>query len=178
MKKIIALILAFTAILSLSACKPNKDGGETEPYDANEFQENMSKLEEEQSKKAAEKAEEAQKVEEEIDEYIKKVGKTNPKTQIVVKSNYALGRKYLKFEFDKKGEFKSHVIYYFFDSLENYNAMYSSEKNRSDATVVDHDKSMKMVAVRLDEYMEQPYDKIYEAYSSEQVMDLGYSIVE
>lgn len=178
MKKIIALILAVTAILSLSACKPNKVGGETEPYDANEFQENMSKLEEAQSKKAAEKVEKASEVEEEIDEYIKKVGKSKPKTQIVVKLNYALGRKYLKFEFNKKGEFKSHIIYYFFDSYENYNAMYNSEKNRSDATVVDHDKDMKMVAVRLDEYMEQPYDKIYEAYSSEQVMDLGYSIVE
>lgn len=178
MKKIIALMLVLATVLSLSACKVNKNNGETEPYDADEYQQEIQKLEEEQSKRAAKEAEEASEVEAEIDEYIEKVGKTKPKTQIVVKVEYALGRKYLKFEFNKKGEFKSHVIYYFFDSYENYKAMYNSEKNRSDATVIDHDKDMQMVAVRLDEYTENPYDTIYEGYSDPDVIDLGYTIVE
>lgn len=178
MKKIIALTLALAAILSLSACKVDKNGGETEPYDVNEFQENMSKLAAEQSEEAAKKAEKASEVEAEIDEYIEKVGKTKAKTQVVVKSNYALGRKYLKFEFNKKGEFKSHVIYYFFDTFENYSAMYNSEKNRDDATVIDHDKDTKMVAVRLDEYKGVSYDETYEAYQRQEVIDLGYSLVE
>lgn len=178
MKKIIALMLVLASILSLSACKVNKNNGETEPYDANEFQENMSKLEAEQSKRAAKEAEEASEVLAEIDEYVEKIGKTKPKTQIVVESDYALGRKYLKFEFNKKGEFKNHIIYYFFDTYENYKAVYHSEKNRDDATVVDHDKDTHMVAVRLDEYVPNPYDTIYDAYASEAVMDLGYTIVE
>ncbi len=178
MKKIIAILLALATILSLSACKVNKNNGESEPYDADDFQANIEKYEEKQSKKAAKEAEKASEVEGEINEYIRKVGKTKPKTQIVVETNYALGRQYLKFEFNKKGEFKSHVIYYFFDSYENYRATYDAEKNNSRATVVDHDKDMQMVAVRRDKYMGDSYDNIYASYSSEAMMNLGYTIVE
>lgn len=178
MKKIIAILLALATILSLSACKVNKNNGESEPYDANDYQANLNKIEEEQSKKAAKEAEKASEVNAEIDEYIEKVGKTNPKTQIVVKSNYALGKKYLKFEFNKKGEFKNHFVYYFFDTYENYRAVYESEKNRDSVTVVDHDKDTQMVVVRLDEYPESTYDEVYKIYSSEATIGLGFTLVE
>lgn len=182
MKKIIALLLVAASLLSLAACKVN--GGEPEttvnPLDAaNEFASRQAEVEAEYSRKAAEKAAEEAEVQQEIDEYIAKVGKTKKKTQLVIETvNWSLGKKYQKFEFNKKGEFKSETKYVFYDSLENYFSNLEIEKNRKVARVVDKDKDMKMIVVNNPAYDGLPFDEMYKFYTSEDAKKLGYKVVE
>ena len=89
-----------------------------------------------------EKAAEEVEIQQEIDEYIAEVGKTKKKTQLVVECESSIGRKYMKFEFDKKGEYKTQIIYYFYDSLENYVANLEIQKNEDNVKVIDKDKDM------------------------------------
>ena len=179
MKKIIALLLIAATLLSFAACKG--DGGEvnTDPIEnANDFAANQAKLEAEYSKKAAEKAAEESEVQQEIDEYIKEVGKTKKKTQLVIELDWPLGRKYYKFEFNKKGEFKTQIKYIFYDKIENYNASLEIEKNKENTKILDKDKDMKMLVIRSDGFKGKSFDEMYATYSREDVKELGYTIVE
>lgn len=180
MKKIIAVLLVFAAVLSLAACKveSNNKAKKTEPYDPNEYQSNLAAAEAEQSRLVAEKAEAESEIQENIDEYIKEVGKTKKKTQLVIKLNSSLGKEYHKFEFNKKGEYKTQIKYIFYDTLENYNATLEIEKNKKDSKVIDKDMDMKMVVIKNDRFNGKPFDEMYEIYSREDVKALGYTIIE
>lgn len=181
MKKIIALLLVAASLLSLAACKIN--GGEPEttvnPIDAaNEYASKRAEIEAEYSKRAAEEAAEEAAIQQEIDEYIAEVGKTKKKSQLVIECESSIGRKYFKFEFDKKGEYKTQIIYYFYNSLENYVANLEIQKNEDNVKVVDKDKDMKMIVVRNDNYIGKAFEEMYKLYTSEAVMNLGYKVVE
>lgn len=181
MKKIIALLLIAASILSLAACKVNGGNATTtaDPKDAaNEFASNQAAIEAEYSRKAAEKAAEESEIQQEIDEYIEEVGKTKKKTQLVIKSAWSLGKKYYKFEFNKKGEYKTQIQYVFYDSLDNYNANLEIEKNKKDVKILDKDKDLKMIVIRNDRFNGKSFDEMYELYSTEDVKNLGYTIIE
>lgn len=180
MKKIIALLLVVVSILLLTACKNNEGETNTDPEKvANDFASNQAAIEEEYSKRAAEKAEEESKVQNEIDEYVKEIGKTKKKTQIVLEIvDWSLGRKYYKFEFTKKGEFKSRTTYVFYDSLENYYAELEAKNNDKTYKVIDKDKGMKMLVVKNTEFNGYEFEKMYEDYTSETAKEMGYKVIE
>lgn len=179
MKKIIALLLIAATLFSFTACKGNGGAADTDPMDAaNNFAAEQARLEAEYSKKAAEKAAEESEVQAEIDEYVKEVGKTKKKTQLVIELDWPLGRKYYKFEYNKKGEFKTQIQYMFYNRMENYNASLEVEKNREDAKVIDKDKDLKMLVVRNDGFNGKSFDEMYATYSREDVKELGYKIIE
>lgn len=179
MKKIIALMLVLAAMLSLAACKVNPSDSETESYSPDAFRSQLDAAQAEQSEKAAQSVAAASEVQKEIDEYIAEVGKTEPKKKLVIEVvDWANGRKYYEFEFDKKGNFKSRIIYFFFDTLENYNATVEIEGDKEGRRVIDKDKDMKMVVVKDSDYDGSSFDEMYAAYSREDVKDLGYRIVE
>lgn len=179
MKRIIALLLIAATLLSFAAC--NGDGGEvnTDPVaNANDFAANQAALDAEYSKKAAEKAAEESKVQEEIDEYIEKVGKTEKKTQLVVEVKRDWGREFHKFEFNKKGEYKTQIKYMFYNDAENYYAELEAEKNRTDTKITDKDKDMRMIVVRNDRFNGLSFDEMYAVYSKEEVSEKGYILIE
>ncbi len=176
MKKIIALLLVAVSIFSLAACKkePNTDPVEN----ANEFASNQAALEAEYSKQAAEKAEKESEIQQEIDEYVEKVGKTKKKTQLVVEVERPSGREFHKYEFSRKGEYKTQIKYMFLPDLENYFAVLEAEQNKKEVKVIDKDKDMRMVAVRNDRFNGVSFDEMYELYKSEDVKNLGYTVIE
>lgn len=179
MKKIIALLLIAASILSFAACKGDEGEVNTNPEEiANDFAENQAKVEAEYSKQAAEKAAEESKIQEEIDEYIEEVGKTKKKTQLVIEVASSLGREYIKYEYNKKGEYKTKKVYYFYDTLENYNACLEAEKNADDVKIIDKNKDTRMFVAEYKKFNGQSFDEMYEIYSKESIKDKGYKIVE
>lgn len=182
MKKIIALLLVAASLLSLAACKVN--GGEPEttvnPMDAaNEFASRQAEVEAEYSRKAAEKAAEEAEVQQEIDAYITEIGKTKKNVQLVLEIvDWSLGRKYYKFEYDKKGEFKTQKEYYFYDNVDNYKLDLKNIKKASGIKVVDKNEDMKMLVIRDKNFKGKSFDEMYEIYSREEIKNLGYKIVE
>ncbi len=148
MKKIIAILLASASLLSLAACKVKNDNNAETTDSGYAFASNAAERESERAEEQSKAAEKQSEINEEIDEYIAKVGKTKAKTQIVINSpGYPLGKHYIKYEFDKKGEFKALIDYYFFDDIDNYNATLDSTESDKTFKLRDKDKSMKMVAV-------------------------------
>ncbi|MBQ3044517.1 MAG: hypothetical protein IJO03_02485 [Clostridia bacterium] len=179
MKKIIAMLLVFVSLFSLAACKGNGGDVETDPVKAaDDFAQNQAAVEAEQSKQAAEKAAEQSEIQVEIDEYIEKVGKTKKKTQLVVELKRTWGREFHKYEFNKKGEFKTQIKYMFYDTSENYFAELEAWKNRDKAKVIDKDKDMKMLVVRNGSYNGSSFDDMYKFYTMEEVAKQGYMIIE
>ena len=179
-KKIIALLLVFASLFTFAACKG--EGGETtttDPVgDAIDFAEAEASVRAEQSKEADERASEEAAIQEEIDEHIAKVGKTKKKTQIVVELKREWGREFHRYEFNRKGEYKTQMIYHFYDTSELYYAEVEAWKHRAQAKVTDKDKDMKMIVVKNDRFNGRPFDEMYELFKSEEVRDRGYTIIE
>ena len=179
MKKIIALLFVFVSLFSLAACKGNGEDAVTDPVkDANEFAQNQAAVEAEHSKQAAEKAAEQSEIQEEIDEYIEKVGKTKKKTQLVVELERTWGREFHKYEFNKKGEYKTQIKYMFYDLPENYFADLEAWENRDEVKIIDKDKEMMMIVVRNDRFNGVPFDEMYDLYTKEEVAEKGYTVIE
>ena len=71
MKKILSVILAAAAVLSLAACKVKpSQNEETEPYSPDDFQAEMDRLQAERESEYAELMKEQEEINEEIDEYV------------------------------------------------------------------------------------------------------------
>lgn len=180
MKKIIAILLIAAAVVSLASCKVKSGNGETEPYNHEEYLSNMAAAQEEQSRAAAEKAEKESKIQEEIDDYIKKVGKTKKKSQIVVQCNVPenLGKEYWKLEFKANGEYKTKLEYYFLPTLEQYNAKVQIAKDVDGLKLVEKDADTKMVVIRNDKFSGGPFDAVYKNFTDEAMKNAGYIVIE
>lgn len=178
-KKIIALLLVFVSLFSLAACKGNGGDAETDPLKvADDFAKNQAAVEAEHSKQAAEQVAEQSQIQEEIDEYIEKVGKTKKKTQLVVELKRTWGREFHKYEFNRKGEFKTQIKYMFYDTSENYFAELEAWENRAEAKVIDKDKDMKMLVVKNNSYDGSSFEDMYKFYTMEEVAKQGYTVIE
>ena len=177
MKKIIALLLVAVSLFAFASCK--KEPVNTDPVaGANEFASNQAAVEAEYSKQAAEKAEKESKIQQEIDEYVEKVGKTKKKTQLVVEVERPAGREFHKYEFSRKGEYKTQIKYMFLPDAEIYFAVLEAEQHKDEVKVIDKDKDMRMVAVKNDRFNGTSFDEMYELYKSEDVKNLGYTVIE
>lgn len=156
MKKLTALLLVFVMLFAFAACK------EEEKLT---FEQAMSREESIQQSKIEESKVEESKIQVEIDKYIEKVGYSKPLTCLVVMFENSNGREYLKFNFDENGEFKEHIKYYFFNLQSDYDFQLDKYKNHDAYTVVDKDYDMRMIAVRLDEYVPRSFYEHYQAYA-------------
>lgn len=180
MKKIFAILLIAASVVSLASCKVKKGNGETEPYNHDEYVSNMAAVQEEQSKAAAEKAEKEAQIQEEIDDYIKKVGKTKKNSRIVVQCNVSdvLGKEYWVLEFKANGEYKTKLEYYFFPTLEQYNAKVDIAKDVDGYKLAEKDKDTKMVVIQNDKFISGDFDVMYERFKSDAMKESGYIIIE
>lgn len=177
-KKITALLLIFAALFSFAACKVDTSPEQTETFSPNEFQSQLNAQQAERQSQIEASIQAQEEINEEIDEYIAKVGKTKKNKELVIKVDWALGRKYQKFVFDRKGNTDYRLDYFFFDSEDNYEATIQEAKDNENKKVVEKDKDMKMVVVKNSKIAESTFDRLYEAYGKQEVIDLGYSIVE
>lgn len=169
MKKIIALIAVLATVLSLSACKMNKD---LTP------EEKQSKYAAEQSEHVAASIQAENDYIDGVNEYSdNEIGKTVKGKRLVINAKSSLGYKYNVFIFNKKGKMTERLCYEFYDSIENYEVQ-SEIKNPQGRKLVDSDAEARMVVYKYDEVWEQTFDELYEAYSKPEVNDLGYTIVE
>lgn len=178
MKKIISLLLILAALVSFAACKVKPSEKETEPFSPDEFQSQLDAQQAERQSQIEASIQEQSEIQEEIDEYIAKVGKTKKNKELVLKTEFALGRKYQKYFFDKKGNVEYRYDYFFFDSKDNYEATIQESKDDKHSKVVEKDKDLNMVVVKESKIGASTFDKMYEAYKQPEVIDLGYSIVE
>ncbi len=179
MKKIISVILAVAALLTLAACKVKpSENKETDPYSPEDFQAQVSQLQAERASEQAEQQKEQDKINEEIDEYIAKIGKTKKNKELVLEVSVSRGREYQKYVYNKKGEIDHRLSYYFYDKAEYYNSRIAVAENDKSCKIVEKDKKTLMVVVKYTDITSFPYDQLYETYCKPEVIDLGYKIVE
>lgn len=113
MKKVIAVLLVFSALLSVSACS-FKSKIYTDP---DEYSKAVS---EEQSKKEVEESERADDISEAKSETEDKIGVTEEGKQIVVKLYGGTTITYEKSVFDKKGTLDYRIEYVYYDTEKHY----------------------------------------------------------
>lgn len=178
MKKITALLLIFAALFSFAACKVDTSPDQTEPFAQDEFQSQLNAQQAERQSQIEASIQAQEEINEEIDEYIAKVGKTKKNKELVIKVDWVLGRKYQKFVFDKKGNTDYRLDYFFFDSEDNYEATIQEAKDNENKKVVEKDKDMKMVVVKETKIVESTFEELYDAYTRQEFIDLGYTVVE
>lgn len=169
MKKLIALIAVLATVVSLSACKMNKN---LSP------EEKQSKYAVEASKMVAASIQAENDYIDGVHEFSEnEIGKTQKKTKLVIRAESSLGYRYDVFEFSKKGKMTKRLSYEFYDSIENYKVQSKIKEDRK-RKLIDTDDKARMVLYKYDEVWEQTFDELYEAYSKPEVNELGYSIVE
>ncbi len=169
MKKLIAMIAVLATVISLSACKMNK---ELSP------EEKMSKYAAEESKMVAESIQAENDYIDGVHDYSEnEIGKTVKGKKLVIRCEISMGYKYEVFTFNKKGKMTERLSYEFYDSVDNYKVQ-SDIKGDRKRKLVDTDDEARMVVYKYNETWEQTFNELYDAYSKPEVIDLGYSIVE
>ncbi|MBQ8764082.1 MAG: hypothetical protein IJZ07_08260 [Clostridia bacterium] len=168
MKKLIAVIAVFAAVLSLSACKTfNMTPEEKQEYYAAE-----------ESKKVAASIQAENDYIEGVNKHSEEtIGKTIKDKKIVIKNFFTLGYEYRVYEFNKKGDISHHYLYKFYDEVENYNVELEIGPSSS-KKIVDKDPKARMIVYEIKETAPQTFDEIYEAYSNPRIIEHGYSIIE
>ncbi len=170
MKKLIALISVLATLISLSACKMNK---ELTP------EEKMSQYAAEESKMVAESIKAENDYIDGVNEYSdNEIGKTVKGKRIVVRCESAFGYKYLVFIFNKKGEMTKRSSYEFYDNIDNYEVQKEIKKPYGSKKLVDTDDKARMVVYEYEEMWAQTYDEVYANYKNSEINDLGYTLVE
>ena len=180
MKKIISVILAVAALLTLAACKVKPSGNkETEPYRPEDFQAQVSQLQAERASEEAEKQKEKDKINDEIADYVEEeVGKTKKNKAVVIKIVSERSTEYQKYVYNKKGEIDYRLNYYFFNKKEDYNSCIAVTEEDKYRSVVKKDKDKLMVVVKYTDVTPSSYDELYETYKKPEVIALGYQLVE
>lgn len=178
MKKIIAVLLVLAAVVSLAACKVNTTPEETEPFSPDEFQSQVNAQQSVYQSQVEASIQAQSEIQEEIDEYIAKVGKTKKNKELVMELGSPLGRKFQKYVFDRKGNTDYRLDYFFFDSIENYEATIAEANDDKNSKVVEKDKDMKLVVVKETKIVESTFDELYDSFTRQEFVDLGYTVIE
>jgi hypothetical protein len=170
MKKLIALIAVLATLISLSACKMNK---ELTP------EEKMSQYAAEESKMVAQSLQAENDYIDGVNEYSdNEIGKTVKKKRIVVRCESSFGYKYLVFSFNKSGEMTKYLSYEFYDVLDNYKVQKEIKKPYGSKKLIDTDDKARMVVYEYGELWSQTFDEVYANYSNPEINALGYTLVE
>lgn len=168
MKKIIAMLAVFAALLSLSACKVNMTAEERQAKEQAEMSKNVAasiKAEEDFSKGFAQ----------EVD----KLGKTEKGKRLVVKEPTAYMGEYLVFEFDRKEVLKKRYAYKFYYDPKSYESAVNGGDGIRRKLIEKDDKArMVIYEVAFDKDEEVTFDLLYEAYGNEASVEAGYEVVK
>lgn len=178
MKKIISFLLIIAALLSFAACKVEPTTQVTDPVSPEDFQAQVEAQQAERQSEIEASIQAQEEIQKEIDEYIAKVGKTKKNKELVMELKFPLGRKFQKYVFDRKGNTDYRLDYFFFDSAENYEATVQEAKDDKNSSVVEKDKDMKMVVVKETKIVESTFKELYESFSRQEFIDLGYTVIE
>lgn len=184
MKKILSVILAAAALLTFAACKPKPvENKETQSYSPEDFQAEVSRLEaERQSEIEAENAKLQKKKDEinkEIEKYISsEIGKSKKNKELVFEVVSVNGKEYQKYVYNKKGEIDYRLTYFFYEKMDRYRSRIDVAESTPNCKVVDKDKKTLMVVVKDTDIDSMPYDELYAMYSSPEMKDSDFKIVE
>lgn len=167
MKKILAILAAFAAVLSLASCKVQNNKTTAEL---------VSEAELEQSQLVESSIQAETQREEKIVENVGDIGKSEKKKQLVLKRG---DDHYQVFVMNKKNICTKVRDYYFFDSIEGYNIK-ASDKEKGRQKLVDKDPESRMLVYESDYEIEErnTYDQIYEFFSDPAYAEVGIIIVE
>ncbi len=168
MKKIIAILAVFAALLSLSACKVNMTAEEKQAKEQAEISKNAA---------ASIKAEED--FSEGYDKEVDKLGKTEKGKRLVVKEPSSYYAKYLVLEFGKKEGLKNKLSYRFFPDAESYDiAVEGGDGIRRKLVEKDDKARMVVFEIELSDTDKADFDFYYGLYASEASVEAGYEIVK
>lgn len=167
MKKILAVIAAVAAVLSLASCKVQNNKTTAELVSEAEIEQSMlveSSIQAETQR------------EEKIIENVGDIGKSKKKEQLVLKRG---DDHYQVFVMNKKNICTKVLDYYFFESVEAYNIKVN-DKSKGRQKLVDKDPESRMLVYESDYDIEErnTYDQIYEFFSDPAYAEVGIVIVE
>lgn len=155
MKRIIALLAVAATLLSLSACKVNR---EKTPED----------IAAEESKAVAESIKAEEDFQEGKSDTVGDLGKTEKGKRIVVQEPGPVYEEFNVFEFDRKQNLKKRYRYLFFDDVEQYELKLNmGDGVRSE--LVKHDDKARLIVfeVEFEKDPELTYDYIYNTYDTD-----------
>ena len=184
MKKILSVILAAAALLTLAACKSKPvENKETQPYSPEDFQAEVSRLEaERQSEIEAENAKLQKKQDEinkEIEKYISsEIGKSKKNKELVIEVVTSAGKKFEKYVYNRKGELDHKIVYYFYEKMDRYRSRIDVAENTHDSKVIEKDKKTLMVVVKHSDMDSISYEELYKMYTDPETIDPDYRVVE
>ncbi|MBQ2846704.1 MAG: hypothetical protein IJE74_00410 [Clostridia bacterium] len=167
MKKIISILVALSAVLSLVSC--SVDSGKTTAEKLSEAEVERSRLVEESIQAEVERSEK-------INEKVDKLGKTEKGKRLVIEIPYAHGEEYRVFEMDRNEECKQVITYFFYSDMETFEV----NREKDDDDRFDVDKKLKMVAFKRDYESEynRTFDELYEVYTSDYAKEQKYVVIE
>ncbi len=171
MKKIIAIISIFAAVISFASCSIKNDKTTAElvsEQDAEYSQllESITQAEIERSEKMVKN----------IDD----LGKTEKNKQIVVKVASANSEHYQVFIFNRKGICQKVRDYYFYESVELFEVANEKQKETGRKKKIDSDKTARMIVLESDYDIEErnQFDQILELYKNEESKAQGFEVIE
>ena len=171
MKKIIAILTAFAAALSLASCsmkndKTTADYLTEQAIEESQLIESLTQAEIERSEKMVKNIED--------------IGKTEKNKQIVVKVASANGEHYQIFVMNRKGICEKVRDYYFYDTAEKFEIANEKQKETSRKKKIDSDKTARMIAFESEYNIEErnQFDQILELYKNEDSKAQGFEVIE
>lgn len=168
MKKAAAIAAIIAILLSLSACKVNKE------LTDDELRESLSNAE---SQRIAESQSVEVAYSEGVEENIDEVGKTVMNKRLVVKSSTSYGTECQVFIMDKKGNLDYCMVYRFFDSMSSYKT-YRGYPNTDNEKQVKHDDKARMIVYKTQMQRETDFATLYDEYTGETAKSYGYTVIE
>lgn len=171
MKKIIAIIGAFAAVVSFASCsvKPTKTTAELVSEQEAEYQEIIESLTQAELE-----------VSEKVVENVGEIGKTQKNKRLVIKMPYANGERYQIFIINRKGVCEKVEEYYFYNTAELFELNNEKQKEKTRKKKIASDKDARMIAYESDHDIEgrNTFDQLYDFYNTDNFKNAGYEIIE
>lgn len=171
MKKIISILVALSAVLSLVSC--SVDSGKTTAEKLSEAEVERSRLVEESIQAEVERSEE-------VADSVDKIGKTQKNKRIVVSVPFAYGKQYQVYVINRKGICDEVLNYYYYDSVDLFELNNEKQKEETLQKKIDSDASTRMIVFKSEYNNERRnrFDSLYEMFSGENFVKEGYVIIE
>lgn len=155
MKKLIAALLIFAAVVSLASCSVRQKDLT--------YEERKASLEARESERAAESLKVESEIVEEMNNVEKEIGKTVDGKRIVIKGEYNDRTEYTVLEFDKKKNLDHTMIYMFFKEAANYESV-KQIGDRGDDKLSKSDDEKRMLVFKNSKTDGSSYDDWYKTY--------------
>lgn len=166
MKKILALLAAFATLVSLSACKMNR---ELTPEE----------IAEKESKAVAQSIKAEEDYQAGHEKTVDKLGKTEKGKRLVVQEPEYNGYQYNVYEFDRKEILKKRYRYMFFDNPEEYSKKLENMKaNKQDIVEANEGSRLIIYEIPCEKDPNVTFDVVYDFYTTEGAKAAGSVVIE